>query len=74
MERFLNVLFTPQGKHETILYMVDGFGLVLTAFWLGGVKETLSIYILGLTALSLTITVGVKVYNLMNSNDKNKKL
>lgn len=74
MERLANLLLIPQTKHELLLYTVDGFGLLMSAFWLTGIKETLSIYILGLTALSLTITVGVKVYNLFNSNDNNKKL
>lgn len=73
MERLANLLLVPHGRNETLLYVVDGFGLLMSAFWLTGIKETLSIYILGLTALSLTITVAVKVYNLMNSNDKNKK-
>ena len=74
MERIVNLLFPPQTKSETVLYMVDGFGLILSVFWITGVKETLSIYILGLTAISLTITVAVKIYNLFSSNDKNKKL
>jgi hypothetical protein len=74
MERIVNLLFSPQTKSETVLYMVDGFGLILSVFWITGVKETLSIYILGVTAISLTITVAVKIYNLFSSNDKNKKL
>tara|TARA_R110000737_G_scaffold174641_1_gene199952 strand:- start:501 stop:725 length:225 start_codon:yes stop_codon:yes gene_type:complete len=74
MERLANILFSPQTKSEIVLYMVDAFGLVLSVFWVTGVKETLSIYILGVTAISLTITVAVKIYNLFNSNAKNKKL
>ena len=74
MERIVNLLFPPQTKSETVLYMVDGFGLILSVVWVTGVKETLSIYILGLTAISLTITVAVKIYNLFSSNSKNKKL
>jgi hypothetical protein len=74
MERLANLLFAPQTKSEILLYMVDGFGLVLSAFWLTGVKETLSVYILGVTAISLTITVGVKIHNLFNSNEENKKV
>ena len=74
MERIVNLLFSPQTKSETVLYMVDGFGLILSVFWITGVKETLSIYILGVTAISLTITVAVKIYNLFSSNDKNKNL
>jgi hypothetical protein len=74
MERIVNLLFSPQTKSETVLYMVDGFGLILSVVWVTGVKETLSIYILGVTAISLTITVAVKIYNLFNSNSKNKKL
>tara|TARA_R110002051_G_scaffold119351_1_gene192833 strand:+ start:829 stop:1053 length:225 start_codon:yes stop_codon:yes gene_type:complete len=74
MEKIVNIFFPPQTKSEILLYMVDGFGLILSAFWLTGVKETLSIYVLGVTAISLTITVGVKVYNLFNSNEENKKL
>ena len=74
MEKLVNLLFAPQTKSEVLLYMVDGFGLVLSAFWITGVKETLSIYILGITAISLTITVAIKIYNLFNSNDENKKI
>jgi len=32
------------------------------------------LYILILTAISLTVTVGVKIYNLFNSNEENKKV
>jgi len=74
MERIVNLLFPPQTKSETVLYMVDGFGLILSVVWVTGVKETLSIYILGVIAISLTITVAVKIYNLFSSNSKNKKL
>ena len=74
MERLANILFSHQTKNEIMLYMVDGFGLVLSAFWITGVKETLSIYVLGVTAISLTITVAIKIYNLFNSNEKNKKV
>jgi len=74
MERILGFLFVQQTKNEILLYMVDGFGLVLSAFWITGVKETLSVYILGVTAISLTITVAIKIYNLFNSNDENKKV
>ena len=74
MERLASILFPPQTKSDILLYMVDGFGLILSAFWITGVKETLSIYVLGITALSLTITVGVKIYNLFNSNDENKEV
>ena len=74
MERLANLLFAPQTKSEILLYMVDGFGLVLSAFWITGVKETLNIYLLMVTAISITITLGVKIYNLFNSNDDNKKI
>jgi len=74
MERLTNLLFAPQTKSEIVLYMVDGFGLVLSAFWITGVKETLNIYLLIVTAISITVTLGVKIYNLFNSNDENKKI
>ncbi len=74
MERLANLLFAPQTKSEILLYMVDGFGLVLSAFWVTGVKETLNIYLLIVTAISITVTLGVKIYNLFNSNDENKKI
>jgi len=74
MEKLLNIIFTPQTKSEILLYAVDGAGLLMSAFWITGIKETLSIYILLLTAVSISITVGVKLYNLTNSNDENKKL
>ena len=31
-------------------------------------------YILGMTALSITVTVGVKIYNLFTKNKDNKKI
>ena len=74
MEKLANLLFPPQTKSEIVLYMVDAFGLVLSVFWVTGVKETLSIYVLSITAISLTITVAVKIYNLFSSNSKNKKI
>ena len=74
MERIVSLLFSPQTKGEIVLYTVDGFGLILSAFWITGVKETLSMYILIATAISLTITVGIKIYNLFNSNEENKKV
>ena len=74
MERLANLLFAPQTKSDILLYMVDAFGVVLSAFFITGVKETLNIYLLAITAVSLTITVGVKIYNLFNSNDENKKI
>lgn len=74
MERILSFIFIPHGKSETLLYIVDGIGLLMSAFWITGIKEALSIYILVLTAVSLTLTLGVKVYNLLNDNDKNKKI
>tara|TARA_R110002051_G_scaffold221930_3_gene285550 strand:- start:4860 stop:5084 length:225 start_codon:yes stop_codon:yes gene_type:complete len=74
MEKLFSIFFIPQTKNETILYMVDAFGLILSAVWITGMKETLSIYILIITAISLTITVGVKIHNLFNSNDENKKI
>ena len=57
-----------------VLYMVDMIGLVATLFWITDLKEGLSIYILGVTAISLTVTVAVKLYNLFSSNANNKKL
>lgn len=77
MERFANLLnmaVVPQTKGQVVLYIVDMIGLSMTAAWITGTKETLSVYILILTAISLTVTVGVKIYNLFNRNDKNKKV
>jgi len=74
MEKLSSLFFMPQTKNEIILYMVDVFGLILSAFWITGAKEALSVYILIITAVSLTITVGVKLHNLFNSNDENKKI
>tara|TARA_R110002020_G_scaffold176636_1_gene368961 strand:+ start:97 stop:261 length:165 start_codon:yes stop_codon:yes gene_type:complete len=54
--------------------MVDAFGLILSAFWLTGIKETLNIYLLLVTAISITVTLAVKIYNLFNSNDENKEI
>ncbi len=74
MERFFNLMVVPQSKYEAALYMVDTFGVVLSIVWMAEIKDSLSLYILILTAVSLTITVGVKIYNLFNGNDKNKKV
>ena len=74
MERIIIFLLSPQTKSETVLYMIDTCGLLITLFWIADIKEVLSIYILGLTAISITVTVGVKIYNLFNSNQKNKKI
>jgi len=64
----------PQSKIEILLYAVDTFGVILSFVWIAKFKESLSMYILVLTAISLTVTVGVKIYNLFSSNAKNKKL
>ena len=64
----------PQSKVEILLYTVDTFGVILSFVWIAKFKESLSMYILVLTAISLTVTVGVKIYNLFSSNAKNKKL
>jgi len=64
----------PQSKIEILLYAVDTFGVILSFVWIAKFKESLSMYILVLTAISLTVTVGVKIYNLFNSNEENKKV
>ena len=64
----------PQSKIEILLYAVDTFGVILSFVWIAKFKESLSMYILVLTAISLTVTVGVKIYNLFSSNDKNKEV
>lgn len=64
----------PQSKIEIFLYTVDTFGVILSFVWIAKFKESLSLYILILTAISLTVTVGVKIYNLFNSNEENKKI
>jgi hypothetical protein len=74
MERILNDFIVPRGKSDIVLLMVDTIGLLASVFWITDLKEGLSIYILGLTAASLTVTLAVKIYNLFNSNDNNKEL
>ncbi len=64
----------PQSKIEILLYTVDTFGVILSFVWIAKFKESLSMYILVLTAISLTVTVVVKIYNLFSSNDKNKEV
>jgi len=64
----------PQSKIEILLYAVDTFGVILSFVLIAKFKESLSMYILVLTAISLTVTVGVKIYNLFNSNEENKKV
>lgn len=63
----------PQSKVEILLYTVDTFGVILSFVWIAKFRESLSLYILILTAVSLTLTVGVKIYNLFNSDKDNKK-
>ena len=64
----------PQGKVEILSNTVDTFGVILSFVWIVKFKESLSLYILIATAISLTITVGIKIYNLFNSNEENKKV
>jgi low affinity Fe/Cu permease len=63
-----------QNKVEILSNTVDAFGVILSFVWIVKFKESLSLYILIATAISLTITVGIKIYNLFNSNEKNKKV
>jgi hypothetical protein len=63
----------PQSKVEILLYTVDTLGVILSFVWIAKFRESLSLYILILTAVSLTLTVGVKIYNLFNSDKDNKK-
>ena len=63
-----------QGKYEILSNTVDAFGVILSFVWIVKFKESLSMYILIATAISLTITVGIKIYNLFNSNEENKKV
>jgi low affinity Fe/Cu permease len=64
----------PQSKVEILSNTVDTFGVILSFVWIANFKESLSMYILIATAISLTITVGIKIYNLFNSNEENKKV
>jgi hypothetical protein len=64
----------PQSKVEILLYTVDTLGVILSFVWIAKFRESLSLYILILTAVSLTLTVGVKIYNLFNSDKNNKKV
>ena len=63
-----------QSKVEILSNTVDTFGVILSFVWITKFKESLSMYILIATAISLTITVGIKIYNLFNSNEENKKV
>jgi len=64
----------PQNKVEILSNTADTFGVILSFVWIVKFKESLSLYILIATAISLTITVGIKIYNLFNSNEDNKKV
>ena len=55
-----------QSKVEILSNTVDTFGVILSFGWIAKFKESLSLYILIATAISLTITVGIKIYNLFN--------
>ena len=52
-----------QSKVEILSNTVDTFGVILSFVWIAKFKESLSLYILIATAISLTITVGIKIYN-----------
>ena len=62
----------PQTKSEAVLYCVDmaAISVGLVAKW----RDYVTDYILLITALSITITLGVKVYNWLTPNNKNKKI
>ena len=68
----------PKTYIEKMFYMLDGVGLgSLGMAWASTYVKThafLETYILFMTALTITITVGVKVYNLSTTNKKNKKI
>ena len=72
-----NVLL-PKGPTEKLFYILDGVGIgSLGMAWASAFLEThafFEIYILFMTALTITITVIVKVYNLLTTNKKNKKI
>jgi len=63
-----------QSKVEILSNTADTFGVILSFVWIAKFKESLSLYILIATAISLTISVGIKIYNLFNSNGDNKKV
>ena len=74
MDNFLNTLVLPTTRTEILLYTVDTCGAVLSIAWIANFEEGVSLYILGVTAISITITLGVKLHNLFTNNSKNKKL
>jgi hypothetical protein len=57
---------------EKIFYSIDGAALCVWLF--AGVNGWISNYIAAITAISITITLGVKIYNLFTHNKENKKV
>lgn len=69
VEQFLNAI-APKGLEERILYSVDLACLSIAILNMESLKEMLGIYILGITAVSITVTLIVKIYNILNPHKK----
>tara|TARA_Y100000310_G_scaffold290605_1_gene317937 strand:+ start:92 stop:313 length:222 start_codon:yes stop_codon:yes gene_type:complete len=65
--------FLPTNGGEKIIFSIDIFAIVVLLSPIALIPW-LKAYILVITALSITITTAVKVYNLFTKNKKNKKL
>ena len=64
----------PQGPTEKLFYILDGIGIGSLGMAYVSTTGFLEHYIMVMTALTITITVIVKVYNLLTTNKKNKKI
>lgn len=73
LEQILNAL-APKGIEERILYSIDLACLSIAILNMDVLKEALGVYILIITAISITVTLGVKIYNILTPNKKDIKL
>lgn len=71
--QFLNAI-APKGIEERILYSIDLACLSIAILNMEALKEMLGIYILGITAISITVTLIVKIYNIFHPNKKDINL
>lgn len=67
--QFLNAI-APKGLEERIMYSIDLACLSIAILNMESLKEVLGVYILGITAVSITVTLIVKIYNILHPHKK----
>ena len=65
LEQFLDAL-APKGGGERTMYSIDLACLSIAILNMESLKEVLGVYILGITAVSITVTLIVKIYNILH--------